>query len=199
MKLLLYSDFVCPFCYIAEQSSLKKLQKEFEIEVDWRGFELHPEIPVGGQMVTDIYPKEKMDSMKEYIKKFAASFGVEITFSNRMSNTRRALAMAEYARDHDKLELFRNTAMIAYWKEGKDIEDTKNLYEIAESANLDGQEALDASEDSKYLNRIDKIRYEANYNGISGIPTFIFNKKSIIEGCQPYEELRKAVIEQEDQ
>ncbi len=47
----LYSDFICPFCFVAEQSNLVRLQEEFDVEVDRRGFELHPETPVGGMRV----------------------------------------------------------------------------------------------------------------------------------------------------
>ena len=45
----LYSDSVCPFCFIAERSSLVRLQKEYVVAIDWRGFELHPETPGGGR------------------------------------------------------------------------------------------------------------------------------------------------------
>ena len=45
VTLELFSDFVCPFCYIAERSSLTRLKREFDLTVDWRGFELRPDTP----------------------------------------------------------------------------------------------------------------------------------------------------------
>lgn len=185
-KLIIYSDFVCPFCYIAEQGTVSKLQKEFSIEIDWRGFELHPETPKGGVEIEAVFPKEQIAGMREYMKNFAKSFGVELGFSTRMSNTRRILAIAEYAREKEKLELFRNIGMHFYWKEGKNIEDTEVLKSIAQNAGLNSDEALMASESIQYLSKIDAIREDANRIGVTGIPTFFIENKSIV-GCQSYE------------
>ena len=46
--LRLYTDFVCPFCFIAEESSVPRLLREYDLELEWRGFELHPGTPKGG-------------------------------------------------------------------------------------------------------------------------------------------------------
>ena len=194
IKLTLYSDFVCPFCYIAEKSTLSRLQKEYSIELDWRGFELHPETPVGGVGIDSIFPKERIPEMQKYMLNFAKNFNVEMKFSTRMSNTRRILAMAEYARKKEKLEVFREIGMHNYWNEGKDIENAEVLRSIAQSAGLNADEALSASENEEYLSIIDNTRKKANEIGVSGIPTFFIENK-IIVGCQPYEVFHKAILE----
>ena len=130
--------------------------------------------------------------MREYFETFAASFGVyDIEMPNRLPNTRRALAMAEFARDHGKLRLFRSLAMKAHWKEGKDLENSHDLAGLASRTGLDAEEALLAADSSQYLVRVDGLREEASRMGVTGIPTFIIGKERVV-GCQPYDDLAKA-------
>ncbi len=186
LEILLYTDFIWPFCYIAEGSSLVRLQKEYDVTINWRGFELHPEIPVGGMLIEEYFPKERVRGMKEYLQQFAQRFGMDIAFTEHMPNTRKALAMAEYAREKNNLEPFRTGAMKAYWKKGEDLENEALLKAIARGANLDPDKALQASEDSRYLQRIDTIRAEANEKGVTGIPTILLGTEKVV-GCQTYE------------
>ena len=128
---------------------------------------------------------------------FAASFGVTgMKHPARIPNTRRALAMAEVARERGRLDGFRRLAMEAHWREEKDLESDTDLAEIARRAGLDPGEALRASGDPRYLDRIDAVRAEANELGITGIPTFVFGdleaEPLAVVGCQPYETLATA-------
>ena len=192
-KLILkfYSDFIWPFCYIAERASLAKLEEEFDIEIEWHGFELHPETPKGGMELALLHPNQKSD-MGSYIQKFAARFGInDMAQTTRLPNTRRALAMAEYARDQRKLTEFRSRTMNAHWQEGKDIEDTAILRSLVVGSGLDPEKALMAADDPAYLKRVDDTRHEFKKVGTGGIPTFIFGTE-IVEGCAPYENLAAA-------
>jgi predicted DsbA family dithiol-disulfide isomerase len=168
------------------------LQKEFDIDVDWRGFELHPETPPGGMPITAFVPPARRSGMIEYMRRFAAGFGVEQMGSpDRIPNTRRALAMVEFARDGGKLASFRDAAMEAHWRQGKNLEDDGHLREIAASAGLDPEAALHAADDPKYQARVDSIRAEASARGVTGIPTFFFGDIAVV-GCQPYDVLADA-------
>lgn len=130
--------------------------------------------------------------MSVYFERFAASFGVyDIQMPNRLPNTRRALAMAEFARDRGKLELFRSLAMKAHWKEGKDLGDSQDLAGLASQTGLDAKEALKAADSAQYLGRVDRLHEEASRMGVTGIPTFIIGKERAV-GCQPYDELARA-------
>lgn len=160
--------------------------------VHWRGFELHPETPRGGVSVTALIPGSRLESMREYMRGFAARFGIEdMATPDRLPNTRRALAMAEYARDHDRLEVFRDAAMDAHWRRGENLEADADLREIAARAGLDSDEALRAADDPTYQTRVDAIRAEASGQGVTGIPTFVVGEETIV-GCQPYEVLAAA-------
>jgi predicted DsbA family dithiol-disulfide isomerase len=138
-----------------------------------------------------LHPNQKSD-MGSYIQKFAASFGInDMGRTTRLPNTRRALALAEFARDQGRLDEFRTRTMDAHWKEGKDIEDTAILRSLAAASGLDPEKAIPAADDPIYLKRVEDTRHEFKKIGTGGIPTFIFGA-DIIEGCAPYENLADA-------
>jgi predicted DsbA family dithiol-disulfide isomerase len=126
------------------------------------------------------------------LREFAASFGVtDLELPDHMPNTRRALAIAEYAREQGKLDAFRDAAMHAHWREGKNLEDEQDLRDIALGAGLEPEAALRAIGAKQYLQRVDAIREEASSVGVTGIPTLIIGRYGVV-GCQPYEVIAQA-------
>jgi predicted DsbA family dithiol-disulfide isomerase len=103
-----------------------------------------------------------------------------------MANTRRALAIAELARDRGVLEAYRRSAMQAHWREGKDLERPADLREIADRAGLPRDLAEAAMDDPQYQTRIDLVRREASALGVRGIPTFVLGQNAVV-GAQPFE------------
>ena len=159
---------------------------EYELELDWRGFELHPETPPGGMRLDEYFPPQRLAGMAEYMKNFAAQFGIhDFNQRDRIPNTRRALALAEVAREEGRLEPYRQRAMHAHWRDGMDLESDDDLRTIALDAGLP-DDAVERSRDPKYLQRIDAIREEANAIGVEGIPTFILDRYGF-SGAQSYE------------
>jgi len=139
-----------------------------------------------------LHPRQGKSEMGSYILKFAAGFGIhDIKPSSRLPNTRRPLAVAEYARDQGKLDAFRSLVMAAHWKEGRDIEDESVLRNLAAAAGLDPDIAIKAAVDPVYLKRIADTRAEYKKLGVGGIPTFLLGSETV-EGCQPYEILADA-------
>jgi predicted DsbA family dithiol-disulfide isomerase len=168
------------------------LQHEYDIDMDWRGFELHPETPSGGRPLTDRVPRERVSQLKSGLREFAASFGVpDLELPDHLPNTRRALAIAEYAREQGKLDAFRLAAMHAHWRAGKNLEDEHDLREIALDAGLEPEAALRAPGAYQYLQRVDAMREEASSVGVTGIPTLIIGQYGVV-GCQPYELIAQA-------
>src|SRR5262245_26986488 len=93
VTLRLYTDFVCPFCFIAEESTVPRLLADYDLVLDWRGFELHPGTPKGGLPLTALFPGAHLPSLHDRTKRFAAQFGVTgFDPPNRLENSRRALA-----------------------------------------------------------------------------------------------------------
>ncbi len=187
--------------------------QDFDVELDWRGFELHPETPPGGMDLAQVFGPARARQMREYMRQFAASFGItDMGQPTHMPNTRRALAAAEYARDQGLLTEFRHRAMDAYWREARDLEDPAAIASVASAAGLDGAAAAAAMDASPYLARVDAMRAEATRAGVTGIPTFFFGSvppddvtaplsrdnargasgrsplpiPDVVVGCQPY-------------
>ena len=136
--------------------------------------------------------------MQDQLAQFAKSFGVSMRFSERIPNTRRPLAMAEYARTMGRLEPFRDAVMDAHWQEGRNIEDASVLQDLARSAGLDPKAALEAADGPTCQARVDALGDDARRWGVTGIPTYFIlpdgwepgsqgAKPVKIVGCQPYE------------
>ncbi len=162
--------------------------------MDWRGFELHPETPVGGVELDRVFGPGTAEQMGAYMRRFAASFGVsDMRQPARMPNTRRALAAAEFARERGRgrLDAFRREAMDAYWRDGLDLEDAGVVRAIAAAAGLEPAPTAAAMNDSVYLARVDEVRAEATAAGVTGIPTFFLGDEVVV-GCQPYSVLAGA-------
>jgi predicted DsbA family dithiol-disulfide isomerase len=192
LTLTLFTDFVCPFCFIAEQSTVPRLLAEFELDLDWHGFELHPGTPRGGAPLSRLFPGADLKALHARTRRFAAGFGVaDFSPPDRIQNSRRALAVAEYARDHGRLEAFRAAAFEGHWRQGKDLEADADLRALASLAGLDDTAAVIAADDAALLARVDRRQAEARAAGISGIPTFILGGEQIV-GCQPYQVLADA-------
>lgn len=142
-----------------------------------------------------ILPAARIPAMREHLLSFARSFGItDMQQQPHVSNTRRMIALAEYARDQGKLDAARAIGMDAYWRHGKDLESDAVLREIAMGAGLDADAALAATKDPAYLARIDERREEAISRGVTGIPTFVIGDQGVV-GCQPYEVLEAFVTE----
>ncbi len=160
------------------------------MDVDWRGFELHPETPPGGMALREKFGP-RIDAMHAHLKQFAASMGVaDMRLHARSPNTRKALAVAEYAREQGKLDRYRVLAMEAHWRHGQDLESERDLKAVAAASGLDPAAAWAAATSPEYLGRLDALRAEAGRMGVTGIPTFFFGEVKVV-GCQPYEQLRQ--------
>lgn len=135
----------------------------------------------------EFFPPERVKQMAEYMKTFAARFGIDdFRQPERIPNTRRALAIAEVARAEGRLDPYRKRAMDAHWKDGMNLEDDNDLRRIALDAGLSGDAVERSKSDSQYLARVDAIREEASEMGVRGIPTFVIGKDGL-SGAQPYE------------
>lgn len=103
----MFSDFLWPYCHIGK-GIVEKLKKEYDIEIIHRGFEIHPEVPAEGMLLTDYFPNA--NQMFGNLKSMGEPYGVEFNHLTMMPNTNKALQIAEYAKTVNK-SLEYNTAM----------------------------------------------------------------------------------------
>ncbi len=163
------------------------------MDVFWRPFELHPDTPKGGIPIEQYFPEPRLSGMKAHLRAFAKSFGIEdLETAPRLSNTRRVLAVAEWARDEGKLDAVRDAAFAAYWRKHQGVETDEEVRAIARAAGLDEDAAVKAAEDPALQARIDAHAEEGRRRGVSGIPTWFIGPYRVV-GCQPFEVLAQAV------
>jgi predicted DsbA family dithiol-disulfide isomerase len=198
LKIIAYSDYICPFCYIGYHR-IEQLKKKYDLDVEWRPFEIHPETPKEGALTDELpFPEGYLEAAFANVKRLADEDGIPLKFSDKLPNSRLALSISEFARKKEKFEDFHDLVLKAYWLQGKDIGDKNLLLDIAESIGLDKKEIelyLDTDEPGQALQKSLK---EIRSRGINGVPAFIIDGK-LIFGAQPYkvfeEVIKKALDE----
>ena len=115
-------------------------------------------------------------------------------------NSRKALAVTEFARDRGLHEDVHDRLMRAYWSEGQDIGDEEVLLELVAEAGLDRAEAEEAMTADEYLGRVTASTREANGHGIKAIPAFVLDRRLLVLGAHPHEAFEQAfaILEKEE-
>jgi predicted DsbA family dithiol-disulfide isomerase len=146
---------------------------------------------VGGIPLAAYLPNA--EAMLGYVRSFAAGFGIpDLVPPTHLPNTRRALALAELAREEGRLEELRALGFDAYWRRGLGIESDDDLRRMGREIGLDPEAAVAAASEPRLLGRVDAARRRAVEAGVTGIPTFDFGDSARVVGCQQYEVLADA-------
>jgi len=197
-----YSDYVCPFCYIGKESLNRyREETEKEVEVDWHPFDLRAQKrrPNGeiDHSVEDGKDEAYYEEARKNVEKLKEKYGVEmIEFDEvpeEVDSLDAQIASFYVKESHpEKWEAFDEAVFEALWVDGRDIGDAEVLAEIAEGVGLDADEILDAVEDEDLRDRLSEAFLEAQENGIVGVPTFIYGK-DFCRGAVPPEQLERLV------
>jgi len=186
LKVIVYSDYICPFCYIGFHR-IEKLKEEYNLDVEWEPFELHPETPKKGFKMEGLsFPKDYLEMVMANVKRLADEEGLTLKFTGTLPNSQLALFISEFARNKGKFDDFHKLIFEAYWKEGKDIGDLSLLLDLAESVGLNKEEIMAYIKSDEPVNRLKKNMFELGRRGINGVPTFLIGNQFVI-GAQPYE------------
>ena len=192
LKVIVYSDYICPFCYIGFHR-IEKLKKEYNLDVEWEGFELHPETPKEGFKMENIsFPRDYLEMAMANVKRLADEDGLTLKYSRTLPNSQTALFISEFARTKGKFDEFHKLVFDAYWIEGKDIGDLFLLIELAESVGLNKDEIMAYIKSDEPVNRLKKNMFELGRRGINGVPTFLIGDQFVI-GAQPYEVFEQVI------
>jgi predicted DsbA family dithiol-disulfide isomerase len=192
VKVIIYSDYICPFCYIGFHR-IGKLKEQFDLDVEWQPFEIHPEIPKDGVLLDKLlFPMEYLEMVITNVKRLADEDGITLKFSDKLSNSRLALYISEFMRKKGKFDGFHELVFDKYWKEGEDIGDLSLLLELSKSIGLNRNEIINFIKSDEPLNMLRKTQLELRRYGINGVPTFIIGDR-IIVGVQPYEVFENAI------
>ncbi|UQD52232.1 DsbA family oxidoreductase [Bacillus methanolicus] len=199
MKIEIWSDFVCPFCYIGKrrlEQALAQFPYKDQVEIEYKSFELDPNAPKESdknihELLAAKYRMsvEQAKRSNEGIKQHAASVGLDFHFDTmKPTNTFDAHRLAKFAKKNGKEAEITEKLLYAYFTESKHIGDHETLADIAEAAGLDRQEALNVLQDKNaYANDVRIDEAIAQQYGIRGVPYFVINQKYAISGAQPME------------
>jgi predicted DsbA family dithiol-disulfide isomerase len=181
IKIKMYSDYICPFCYLGE-AIIDKLKSKFDIEMEHIGIEIHPETPEEGvDLRGRIYGREEM---YENLRCRGKEYGLNFCDAELLSNSKKALIVGEYARTVGKNAEFTHEVFKAYFEGSLDIGKEAVISEIAHRVGLTKKEVEDCLKNPLYQNSFADNCVEARKHDISGVPTFIVNGKYRITGAQ---------------
>jgi predicted DsbA family dithiol-disulfide isomerase len=166
------------------------LKKEYAINDKWVSFELHPETPPVGMLLSERFRGYDLSSFYDQLRARGKEVGVVFGDLTVLSNSRLALMASEYARDHGQYDLFHENMFHAYFTEGMDIGKLDIIAAIAKKSGLDDKETLSAVRDGRYASRLNETRKESTLIGLTGVPLFVIENKYKIVGAQPIESFR---------
>ena len=195
MKVEIWSDFVCPFCYIGKkkfQAALKEFQYKEDVEVIYRSFELDhnsAKAPKGSihEIISKKYglPLEKAIENNNFIVEKAKEVGLNYDFDSMIpTNTFDAHRLSHFAAEEDKMERITERILKAYFEEGMDISDHQVLASLAEEIGLNKEEALKVLGGSSYSEDVLTDQAKAQNIGVTGVPFFLFNEERAISGAE---------------
>jgi len=204
MKVEIWSDIVCPFCYIGKrryEEALAQLDYRDEVETVYRSFELDPNAPVKSDR--DLHEslaakfgisREQAKSMNDNVTEQARSVGLTYNLDQAVpTNTFDAHRLTHLAAKHGKMVEMTERLFKAYFTEGKHIGDRQVLVELAEDIGLDAAEVTEALDRSSYSDEVRADEREAAQLGIQGVPFFVINRKYAVSGAQPTEVFIRAL------
>lgn len=187
MNVTVFYDYNCPFCYIASRR-LALLSGEFDLSIEWKGIEIHPEFPPEGakrgRSVKSLIVRETMGE--------AAEEGIEIRPPGFAANSRLALEASELAKTVGRFEAFHYAVYGAYFGEGLNIGKPDVLLSIGERAGIERKALADSLERRAMRGAVAANEREAAVYTVLGVPTFILGSFPV-HGCQPLETMRTMI------
>lgn len=195
MKVEIWSDVMCPFCYIGKrqyESALKEFADSNHVEIVWKSFQLDPSVPeVATLSHTDYLAQRKGMSVEqvngalENVTQYAQQVGLEYDLYNAVTvNTMKAHQLIQFAKTKGLGDQMEERLFRAFFVESKNIADIATLTQLGTEVGLDEAELQVAFTDA-YANLVKQDIQEAQQIGVTGVPFFVFDRKYAVSGAQP--------------
>lgn len=198
MKVEIWSDVMCPFCYIGKrnfETALKQFANRDHIEVVWKSYLLDPTMPedmASTESYTDYLVKHKgmsasqVGGMLDNVTKSAKQAGLTYNFDKAViASSLRAHKLIQFAKTKGLGDQIEERLFHAYFTEGKNIADLGTLTHIGKEIGLDETELKTAFTDEKYAALVNQDIQEAREVGVQGVPFFVLDRKYAVSGAQP--------------
>jgi protein disulfide-isomerase len=197
MKVEVWTDIMCPYCYIGKihyEKALQQFEHAGEVELEWKAYQLNPDLPDkgNGYPLSEYFAKnagyteEKINSMFEGVNMLAGQAGVVSNLPNAIAaNTRDAHRLIKLA-----AKIGMDTAVLAkltkaYFEEAKDYSDWDLLTSIGTDSGLKEDEIIRMLKSDDYLYEIKQDMQEAANLGFDTVPTFLMDRRQAIVGSEP--------------
>lgn len=195
MKIEIWSDVMCPFCYIGKrnfETALAVFKNKDRIEVEWKSFQLDSSIPdVATESYEDYLVKRKgmspnqVKGMLENVTQSAKQVGLDYDFSrSQMVNSFKAHQLIQFAKSKGKGDEAEERLFRAFFTEGESIADSETLKRLGKEIGLDEQAIDKAFDDPKYEQLVNADIKEAQEIGVTGVPFFVIDRKYAVSGAQ---------------
>lgn len=195
MKVQIWSDVMCPFCYIGKrrfEQALQQFDNKADIEVEWKSFQLNPHLKTDPslnvtQYLADIkgWTIDHARQMNDHVTQMAAEVGLTYHMDKAIvANSFDAHRFAHLAKQNGKGEDAEEALFNAYFAEGKNIADHDTLAGLGESIGLDKALVEQTLATNQYAADVQQDVAQAQQLGISGVPFFVLDNKYGISGAQ---------------
>lgn len=198
IRVEIWSDVVCPFCYIGKRQ-LEKALSEFEarneVEIVWKSFELNPGAERNSSRTVYESLSRKYGQSLAWAKErtgqvaaWAASIGLNFDFDRaHPANTFDAHRLIHLAAEAGLQGEAEERLFAAYFTEGKRIDDPKTLQSLGTELGLPAEKVERFLAGDQFAAEVRQEEEEAHALGVSGVPLFLFDRKYVVSGAQPVE------------
>ncbi|MCE3296837.1 MAG: oxidoreductase [Crocinitomicaceae bacterium] len=191
----IWSDVVCPFCYIGKRRfelALEKFAHKDAVEIEWKSFQLDPNTLSHPGMDVYDYLAERYGRDREWsigthqnVTEQAAQVGLEYNFDKAViAPTFDAHQASHFAKSKGRGSAFEELLFRSYFTDGKDLADHAVLADLGASVGLDREELLQSLANGTFEAEVQRDIHEAKQIGVQGVPFFVFNRKYAVSGAQ---------------
>lgn len=195
------SDVICPWCFLGKRRLDKALSllPDIEAEINFRPFFLDPTIPSEGldrhAYMAAKFGEERLKTIHDPLIKAGKEDGVPYQFDKitRTPNTMDAHRLMRWAKLEDKQLDIAEALFMAYWNEGRDVGDHQVLADIAEAHGMNREKVFTALASDQDKQEVLAETSQAQKMGVTGVPTYIINRKYGVVGAQSAELLAEQI------
>jgi predicted DsbA family dithiol-disulfide isomerase len=194
MKVDIWSDVRCPFCYIGKrkfETALERFPHRDNVEVEWRSFELEPDLKTKHNSVTEYLAQRKNISpaksalLHEQLTQKAKEVGLTYHFDKTIvANSFDAHRLIQLAKLNGLGDAAEERLFKAYYTEGKDISDHLTLIVLGDEIGIDGRAVKQMLDSDAFADEVRKDEQQAQALGINGVPFFVINERYGVSGAQ---------------
>lgn len=198
MKVEIWSDVMCPFCYIGKrkfEAALAQFPQQDKIQVVWKSYQLTPDMVTQPDKTIHQFLAEhkgmSLDAAKEMndrVTEMAQTVGLDYQLDRSVvANSFQAHQFVHFAKQHGKQDEAEEMLFRAYFTDGKNIDDRDTLLGLGEEIDLDTAQLAESLDKQTFAGAVKQDIEEAQKIGVRGVPFFVFNRAYGISGAQDSE------------